>query len=135
MVQRMAEMATERSENSRVKDVCHALAADYAKLRQQFSDAAQSLGLPVTSVLTSRAARAVSKLQNASKPDFDRAAMHELLKSEQDVLRKIQDEFNAGSNPALQQLAASSLSRLRDDDYRVVSVESDFQPAASAVNP
>jgi predicted outer membrane protein len=134
MVQRMCEMAGERSENSRVKEVCHTVATDYAKTRHQFSDAAQSLGLPVTSVLTPRAARALDKLQNVSKPDFDRAVLHELVKSEQDVLRKVQDVYNGGANPALQQLAASSLSQLRDDDHQVVNVGSDFQPTASTAS-
>jgi predicted outer membrane protein len=64
--------------------------------------------------------------------DFDKATLHELVKSEQAVLLKLQDESAQGDNPALKQLAASSLPLLQNDIYQVVIIESDLKTTASA---
>jgi putative membrane protein len=132
MVQRIGELANQRSQNSRVKQAGKNLAMDYDKTRQEFSAVAQTLGLPITPELTPHASRAIERLRNNSGASFDRAALRELVTSEQAVLRKIEDESSRGNNPALKQLAASSLPRLQDDIYQVVTLESDLKTTASA---
>jgi len=132
MVQRIGDLANQHSQNPRVKQVGQNLALDYARTRQQFSDVAKTMGVPITPELSARASRTIEKLRGNSGTGFDKAALRELVKSEQAVLRVLQDEAASGDNPALKQLAASSLPRLQDDIYEVVTLESDLNMAASA---
>jgi predicted outer membrane protein len=131
-VQRIGEMTHLLSQNTRVQEVGQKQAQDYAVTRQQFAATAQTMGVSITSELSGRAARAVERLQGLSGAGFDKAALHELVASEQAVLRKIQDESAQGDNPALKVLAASTLSHLQDDVYKVVILESDLNTATSA---
>jgi predicted outer membrane protein len=131
-VQRIGEMANQRSQNIRVKEVGQKLALDYGNTRLQFNATALAVGAPITPQLTVRASRAMEKLEGLSGMAFDKAALHELVKSQQAVLRKIQDESAQGDIPALKQLAALSLSPLQDDIYQVVTLESDLDMAATA---
>jgi putative membrane protein len=132
MVQRIGELANQRSQNPRVKQVCQNLALDYGKTRQQFSATAQTMGVPITPELSAHASRTIERLRSSSGTGFDKAALRELVRSEQAVTRKIQDESDQGDNPALKQLAVSSLPRLQDDIYQVVTLESDLKTTASA---
>ncbi|HUD84581.1 MAG TPA: DUF4142 domain-containing protein [Candidatus Saccharimonadales bacterium] len=132
MVKRIGELANQRSQNTRVSQIGQKVALDYDKTRLQFSAAAQNMGVPITAELSARASRAVEKLQSLPRMDFDKATLHELVKSEQFVLLKLQDESAQGDNPALKQLAASSLPLLQNDIYQVVIIESDLKTTASA---
>jgi putative membrane protein len=130
-VQRIAELAVRRSQNPQVKQICRTLTEDYAKAAQQFSDLAKSIGLPIAPELTSVAARAIEKLKSVPDARFDKAALGELIKRQQAVTRYIQTESARGDNPALKQLADSSLQKLQDDIYQVVTLESDLKAMAS----
>jgi putative membrane protein len=132
MVKRIGELANQRSQNMRISQIGQKLALDYDKTRLQFSAAAQTMGVPITTELSARALRTVEKLQSLPGMDFDKATLHELVKSEQFVLLKLQDESAYGDNPALKQLAASSLPPLQNDIYQVVILESDLRTTASA---
>ena len=63
---------------------------------------------------------------------LDKAALHELVKSEQVVLRAIQDESAQGEIPSLKQLADSKLPALQDDIYQAVLLQSELNMAATA---
>jgi predicted outer membrane protein len=132
MVQRIGELANQRSQDSRVKQVCQSLALDYGKAREQFSATAQTLGVPIAPAPSARASRTIEKLRSISGRGFDKAALRDLVKSAQAVTRKIQDESARGDNPALKQLASSILPQLQDDIYQVVTLESDLKTTASA---
>jgi putative membrane protein len=132
VVQRIGELANQQSQNPRVKQVGEKLALDYGKTRHQFSATAQSLGVAITPEPSAHGLRAIEKLRSYSGEGFDKAALHELVRTEQAVLRNIQDETARGENPALKQLAASSLPALQDDIYQVVTLQSDLNTTATA---
>ncbi len=130
--QRLSEMANQHSQNTRVKQVAQHQARDYGKTRLQFASTAQAMGTPITPELSPRASRAIAKLESIPGMAFDRAALLELVTSEQAVLRLLEDESAQGNNPVLKQLAASSVPQLQDDIYEVVTLQSDLNGAASA---
>ncbi|HUD45887.1 MAG TPA: DUF4142 domain-containing protein [Candidatus Baltobacteraceae bacterium] len=130
MVQRIGELANQRSQNTRIKQVGLKIAEDYGKTKLQFAATAQSMGTPITAVFSPRASRTVERLQSISSGmDFDRAALRELFKSQQSVLLKLEDESDSGNNPALKQLAASTLPQLQNDIYQVSILQSDASTA------
>jgi predicted outer membrane protein len=131
MVQRIGELANQRSQNPRVRHVCQKLATDYGKVRQQFSDTAKTMGVPIMPELSAHASRTIERLRSISASSFDKAALRDLVRSEQAVLRKIQDESATGDNPPLKQLAATVLPGLQDDIYQIVTLESDLNASAS----
>jgi predicted outer membrane protein len=132
LVQREAEMANQRSQNTRVKQVVQLLARDYGKTKLQFLSTSQALGAPIAPELTPRAARAIARLESVPGMAFDKAALIDLVTNEQVVLRKLQDESSQGNNTVLKEMAASSIPRLQDDIYQVVILQSDLNVAASA---
>jgi predicted outer membrane protein len=125
-------MANQRSQNTRVKQVVQVLARDYTKTKLQFLSTAQALGAPITPEISPRAARTIAKLESVPGMAFDKAALNELVTSEQAVLRKLQDESSQGNNIVLKEMAASSVSQLQDDIYQVVTLQSDLNMSASA---
>jgi len=132
VVQRIGELANHQSENPRVKQIGQKLALDYGNARRQFSATAETVGVAITPEPPADGSRIIERLRSFSGTGFDKEALPELVKSEQAVLLKIQDESAHGRNPALKQLAASILPALQDDIYQVVTLESDLKITASA---
>ena len=132
VVQRIGELANHQSENPRVKQIGQKLALDYGNARRQFSATAETVGVAITPEPPADGSRIIERLRSFSATGFDKEALPELVKSEQAVLLKIQDESAHGRNPALKQLAASILPALQDDIYQVVTLESDLKITASA---
>jgi predicted outer membrane protein len=133
-VQRIAEMANQRSQNIRVKEVCQKLALGYGNTRLQFCATSQALGQSLIPQLGVPANRAMEKLEGLSGLAFDKAAAHELVKSQQPVLRKLQDESAQSAAAPLKHLADSSLAPLQDDIYQTLVLEFDLNMAAIASN-
>ncbi len=104
-----AQLAQQKASSDQVKQFAQKMITDHSQLNQNLTQTAQTLGVTPPTSLDSKYQSQMSKLQNLSGEQFDKAYMKDQVRDHEQAIKLFRTEANDGQNPQLKQLAEQSL--------------------------
>jgi predicted outer membrane protein len=130
--QHFGQLIQRQSQNDEVKQLGQKIVQDYTQAVQQLDTLARSLGVTLEPKSGDQASRTLDKIAALSGPEFDRAALGEMIKNQEATVRLLEDASQGGKNPDLRQVASAVLPDLQDDVFQTRLIYSEFRRPAQS---
>jgi putative membrane protein len=109
----LGRQAESRASNQAVRQFGQRMVTDHSQMQQQLQSAAASLGQSFTPALNAHHQQEVSRIQNLTGQEFDRAYMTAMIRGHQQDVSEFQTRSQSANTTQVRTLASSSLPMLQ----------------------
>jgi putative membrane protein len=110
----MGKLGTQNAQNQQVKQLAQRLEKDHSKANQELKQIAQTAGVTIQAPDSDKKDQHMSKLQNKSGAEFDKAYIEQALEHHQKDIRKYQQALQDVKDPDLRAYIQKTLPVLRE---------------------
>jgi putative membrane protein len=121
---RLGQVAQSRASNSTVRQFGQRMVDDHTRMQNQLTALVSSTGVPFTAAMDSRHQRQVSRIEQLSGAEFDRAYMQAMIQGHQEDVNQFQTQSQSARSTQIRNLASSSLPVLQQHLSLAVQVGS-----------
>lgn len=109
----LGQLAVQKATDPDVKAFGQHMVDDHSKANDQLKEVASKAGLTVPTTLNAKDQALLTKLQNLSGAQFDKAYITAMVKDHMTDVREFQKESSSGADPGLKDFASKTLPTLQ----------------------